>query len=164
MLMGIESACIPLPSEVIMPFAGYLVHMGKLNLLGVATAGALGCNLAWGLVDAIMYLMNSMTERARGRVALNAVRSAADAATAHRHIADALPPLVASVLEESDLETMRQRLVQMPEPPAEQAVEEPHRHLHGPGCGHLAIEHGDHVDYIHDGHRHAVHGGHYDEH
>jgi membrane protein DedA with SNARE-associated domain len=45
LLMGIESACIPLPSEVIMPFAGYLVHMGRLSLLGVATAGALGCNL-----------------------------------------------------------------------------------------------------------------------
>jgi len=53
---------------------------------------------------------------------------------------------------------------EMPEPPAEQAVEEPHGHQHGPGCGHIAIEHGDHVDYIHDGHRHAVHGGHYDEH
>jgi zinc transport system permease protein len=53
---------------------------------------------------------------------------------------------------------------EMPEPPEQQAVEEPHRHEHGPGCGHLAIEHGDHVDYIHDGHRHAVHGGHYDEH
>jgi zinc transport system permease protein len=53
---------------------------------------------------------------------------------------------------------------EMPEPPAEQAVEEPHRHEHGPGCGHIAVEHGDHVDYIHDGHRHAVHGGHYDEH
>jgi zinc transport system permease protein len=39
-----------------------------------------------------------------------------------------------------------------------------HGHQHGPGCGHLAIEHGDHVDYIHDGHRHAVHGAHYDEH
>ena len=43
-------------------------------------------------------------------------------------------------------------------------VDEPHRHEHGPGCGHPAVEHGDHVDYIHDGHRHAVHGGHYDEH
>jgi zinc transport system permease protein len=42
------------------------------------------------------------------------------------------------------------------------AVEHPHEH--GPGCGHVAVEHGDHVDYIHDGHRHAVHGGHYDEH
>lgn len=51
-----------------------------------------------------------------------------------------------------------------PDADAEQPVEEPHRHAHGPGCGHLAVEHGDHVDYIHDGHRHAVHGGHYDEH
>ncbi|ACO32419.1 MULTISPECIES: DedA family protein [Acidobacterium] len=57
LLMAIESACIPLPSEVIMPFAGYLVEMGRLNLFWVATAGAIGCNLgsaiaywigAWG--------------------------------------------------------------------------------------------------------------------
>ena len=44
-LMAIESACIPLPSEVIMPFAGYLVSIGKLSLIGVATAGAIGCNV-----------------------------------------------------------------------------------------------------------------------
>lgn len=44
-LMAIESACIPLPSEVIMPFAGYLVSIGQLSLVGAATAGALGCNL-----------------------------------------------------------------------------------------------------------------------
>lgn len=53
---------------------------------------------------------------------------------------------------------------EMPEEPEEQRVTEPHGHQHGPGCGHLAVEHGDHIDYIHDGHRHAVHGGHYDEH
>jgi membrane protein DedA with SNARE-associated domain len=45
LLMAIESACIPLPSEIIMPFAGYLVFKGELNLLLVATAGAIGCNL-----------------------------------------------------------------------------------------------------------------------
>lgn len=45
LLMAIESACIPLPSEIIMPFAGYLVHLGQLKLLLVATAGAIGCNL-----------------------------------------------------------------------------------------------------------------------
>jgi len=44
-LMGIESACIPLPSEIIMPFAGYVVYLGHMNLYLVATAGALGCNL-----------------------------------------------------------------------------------------------------------------------
>ena len=40
-----------------------------------------------------------------------------------------------------------------------------HPHEHGQDCGHVAVEHGDHVDYVHDGHRHAVpHGEHYDEH
>lgn len=43
LLMGIESACIPLPSEIIMPFAGYLVYRGELGLAGVSIAGALGC-------------------------------------------------------------------------------------------------------------------------
>src|SRR6202046_3338701 len=45
LLMGIESACIPLPSEIIMPFSGYLVYAGRFHLLWVATAGAIGCNL-----------------------------------------------------------------------------------------------------------------------
>ena len=45
MLMAIESACIPLPSELIMPFAGYLVYEGTMKLFWVATAGAIGCNL-----------------------------------------------------------------------------------------------------------------------
>lgn len=44
-LMAIESACVPLPSEVIMPFAGYLVFLGHFNLFLVATVGALGCNI-----------------------------------------------------------------------------------------------------------------------
>ena len=39
-----------------------------------------------------------------------------------------------------------------------------HPHVHGPDCGHVAVRHGDHVDYVHDGHRHAAHGRHYDEH
>ena len=45
LLMAIESACIPLPSEIIMPFAGYLVSLGEMNLWWVATAGAIGCNI-----------------------------------------------------------------------------------------------------------------------
>lgn len=57
LLMGIESACIPLPSEVIMPFSGYLVFTGRFTLWGAALAGAAGCNVgsmvayyagAWG--------------------------------------------------------------------------------------------------------------------
>jgi membrane protein DedA with SNARE-associated domain len=53
LLMAIESACIPLPSEVIMPFAGYLVSTGRLELWLVATAGALGCNLGSTLAYAV---------------------------------------------------------------------------------------------------------------
>lgn len=45
LLMAIESACVPLPSELIMPFAGYLVSTGRFDLFLAATAGALGCNL-----------------------------------------------------------------------------------------------------------------------
>src|SRR5947199_10541835 len=44
-LMGIESACIPLPSEMIMPFAGYLVSTGRFTLPAIALAGAVGCVL-----------------------------------------------------------------------------------------------------------------------
>jgi membrane protein DedA with SNARE-associated domain len=43
LLMAIESACIPLPSEIIMPFAGYLVFRGEMSLQGAALAGAIGC-------------------------------------------------------------------------------------------------------------------------
>src|ERR1039457_3786982 len=50
-LMGIESACIPLPSEIIMPFAGYLVYLGHFSLFWAATAGAWGCNLGSQTAD-----------------------------------------------------------------------------------------------------------------
>jgi membrane protein DedA with SNARE-associated domain len=52
-LMAIESACIPLPSEIIMPFAGYLISVGQFSLLGAATAGAIGCNVG----STIAYLV-----------------------------------------------------------------------------------------------------------
>ena len=45
LLMAIESACIPLPSEIIMPFAGFLVSKGEMTLFGIAMAGAIGCVL-----------------------------------------------------------------------------------------------------------------------
>jgi zinc transport system permease protein len=49
-------------------------------------------------------------------------------------------------------------------PDRHQITGEAHAHVHGEDCGHPAVEHGDHVDYVHDGHRHAPHGEHYDEH
>ena len=52
-LMAVESACIPLPSEVIMPFAGYLASTGRFSLVLAATAGAVGCNVGSTLAYAV---------------------------------------------------------------------------------------------------------------
>jgi VIT1/CCC1 family predicted Fe2+/Mn2+ transporter len=79
--------------------------------------GALGCNLAWGLIDAIFFLMGGLAEKSNGLVMLRAVREAADPSTAHRLIGDALPAPVTSVLEPAELEAVRVRLKQLPEPP-----------------------------------------------
>jgi zinc transport system permease protein len=51
-----------------------------------------------------------------------------------------------------------------PLPATGHEVSEEHPHVHGEDCGHVAVRHGDHVDYVHDGQRHAEHGSHYDEH
>jgi membrane protein DedA with SNARE-associated domain len=52
-LMAIESACIPIPSEIIMPFSGYLASTGRFNLLLAATAGAVGCNVGSSVAYAV---------------------------------------------------------------------------------------------------------------
>jgi membrane protein DedA with SNARE-associated domain len=53
--MALESMCIPLPSEVIMPFAGYLVSTGRFNLILVASIGAIGCNIGSTIAYAVGY-------------------------------------------------------------------------------------------------------------
>jgi membrane protein DedA with SNARE-associated domain len=64
LLMAIESACIPLPSEIIMPFAGYLVFTGRFDLVLVATAGAIGCNVGSTVAHAVgMYGGRPFVER-----------------------------------------------------------------------------------------------------
>ncbi len=79
---------------------------------------ALGCNLAWGIIDGVFYLMGCLSERGHNILALRAVRRAADGAEAHRIIADALPPSLAFVLPEAELAAMQNTLIRLPEPPA----------------------------------------------
>ena len=79
--------------------------------------GALGCNLAWGIIDAMLYLMGCLADSGQSLTTYLAVRRATDPQHAQRRIADALPPVVASILEPAELETIRQRLMQLPEPP-----------------------------------------------
>jgi hypothetical protein len=72
--------------------------------------GAIGCNLAWGIVDAVMYLMAEISERGRNIQLLRAVQKATDAGQAHRIIRDALPPKVAAALAPAELENIRRHL------------------------------------------------------
>jgi hypothetical protein len=76
--------------------------------------GAIGCNLAWGLVDAVMYLMSTLTERSRGLLTLRLIRQATDPQEADQIIADALPPVVASSLGPSQMSILREQLIKMP--------------------------------------------------
>jgi hypothetical protein len=105
-------------SEVLFGLIMVLTFTGSLSVAEAGHAevrsmlvGAIGCNLAWGLVDAVMYLMTSQTQRARGWLMLTAVRAERDPPAAHRIIADALPPLVAAALTSDELESVRRRLI-----------------------------------------------------
>ena len=79
--------------------------------------GALGCNFAWGIIDGVLYLMGCLAEKSRNLTAFRAVRKSTDPQKAQQIIAGALPPVVASILQPAELETMHQRLKDLPEPP-----------------------------------------------
>ena len=103
---------------MVMTFTGSLsAATGGREAVRTMLIGAIGCNLAWGVVDAIMYLLNTLGERGRNLVVLRRVRSARDPKVAASLIADALPPLVASTIRPEELEAIRIRLAALPEPP-----------------------------------------------
>src|SRR3982750_2486490 len=111
-------------SEVLFGLIMVLTFTGSLS---VAEAGredvrtmliaALGCNLAWGIIDGVLYLMGCLAEKGRGLLAFRAVRQTNDSEQAQRLIAQALPQVTGSVLTQDELETVRQRLMRLPEPP-----------------------------------------------
>lgn len=81
--------------------------------------GAVGCNVAWGIIDAVMYWMACFSEHGHGIVALRQVHASAEPERAQRIIADAMPPLLASVITPAQFEEMRQKLklVEIPSRP-----------------------------------------------
>jgi VIT1/CCC1 family predicted Fe2+/Mn2+ transporter len=108
-------------SEIIF---GLIMAVTIVGSLSIATAGlnetrtvmiaALGCNLAWGLVDAVMYLVRTLTERRRN-LALARQAIVGDAETAHRLIMSALPEHVVAITGPPELEAMRRKLQNLPE-------------------------------------------------
>lgn len=99
---------------------GLIMAVTIIGSLSIATAGhaqvrtatlsALGCNLAWGLVDAVMYLIRTATERTHNRLVARQVAET-DRETAHRLIARSLPAHIAAVSGPDEIEGMRRRLL-----------------------------------------------------
>ena len=111
-------------SEVLFGLIMVLTFTGSLSVaqagrddIRAMLIGALGCNLAWGIIDGVLYLMGCLAEKGRDLKTFRAVRKAADPIRAQRLIANALPSIVTSVLQPAELETLRQRLKELPELP-----------------------------------------------
>jgi len=111
-------------SEVLFGLIMVLTFTGSLSVaetgredIRTMLVGALGCNLAWGIIDAVFYLMGSLAEKGRDLTIFRAVRTVADPREAQRLIAEALPPVIASVVRPPEFDAMHQRLQLLPEPP-----------------------------------------------
>jgi VIT1/CCC1 family predicted Fe2+/Mn2+ transporter len=75
---------------------------------------AFGCNVAWGILDGFMYLQACFTRRARSIASLRALHLAADRESAHQLIVHAMPPLIASVMSEAELDAIQSKLISLP--------------------------------------------------
>jgi VIT family len=102
---------------MVLTFTGSLsaAESGR-NEVRTMLIGALGCNLAWGVIDAIFYLMNILGYRGHGAVVLRRLHHTTDPAEARALIAEALPPVMAATLEPEDFERLRERLATIPDP------------------------------------------------
>lgn len=85
-------------------------------------AAALGCNLAWGLVDAVMYLVRTVTDRGRWLSLVRSVRATSDPETGRRLISDALSRVGAKFMMAAELEAVRGRILALASVPARPAV------------------------------------------
>jgi hypothetical protein len=106
---------------------GLFMALTFVGAVSAATAGqdeirtmfitALGCNLAWGLVDAVMYLVRTITERGRTLTLAQSVRSAPDAQSGRRLVASSLSEVAAGLVSETEIEAVRARIVALPSLP-----------------------------------------------
>ncbi len=125
---------------------GLIMAVTIVGSISIATAGhedmrsitiaALGCNLAWGLVDAVMYLIRTATERSRNRVLSKRIVGA-DVGTAHRLIMEALPDHVAAITGPDEIEGMRRSLLGLR--PEARAILRPRDYLEAVGIFLLVV-------------------------
>lgn len=119
------------PERISEVLFGLIMVLSFTGSLSVATAGrsdvrellvgAIGCNTAWGIVDAAMFLLGILLERGRAVIALRALRGP-DPASGRAAVAEALPAAIGDALGEEQLETVRRVLASVPEPGRKMAL------------------------------------------
>ena len=107
---------------------GLFMALTFVGVVSMATAGrdevqsmliaALGCNLAWGIVDAVMYLVRTITERGRSLTLARSVQAAPDAETGRKLVEAALSPGMAKLVSATEVEAIRGRVVALSSLPA----------------------------------------------
>ena len=105
---------------------GLIMALTFTSTLGIATAdnvkvktmmfAALGCNLAWGIIDGGLYLLARLNDRGRKMMLLRAIRNAPDLSTVERLLSETLPPALVSAMPAQRLEGIQRDLQQAPEP------------------------------------------------
>jgi hypothetical protein len=113
------------PARIAEGLFGLIMVLTFTGTISVSTAGkqevrellwaALGCNLAWGLVDAIMYLMDVLITRAHGVTVINQIKQSADNRTSRSIIRENITPLMADQMEDEALDRLGEKLKKLPE-------------------------------------------------
>lgn len=110
-------------SEMLFGLIMVLTFTGSLSVVDAGRddvrtmlVGAIGCNLAWGIIDGIFFVMGRMAERGASMATFRALRGASTPTDGHRIVAEALPRPVAALLQPAELETLRLRLLATPDP------------------------------------------------
>ncbi len=111
-------------SEMIFGLLMALSFVGSMSVAGSGRTevrelfvAALGCNLAWGLVDAVMYLVRTVTERGRSLTLVNTVRAAPDAASGRAIVEQSLSKVAANLVSSPEVEAVRGRILALPSVP-----------------------------------------------
>jgi len=109
-------------SEMLFGLFMALTFVGAVSTTAGPDAGhlmlraALGCNLAWGLVDAVMFLMRTLANRGQRVKLVLAIKHEPDSARAAQIIRESLPRTMKTLVDDTELEVFRARLAATPTP------------------------------------------------
>ena len=114
-----ESALDPISriSEVLFGLIMVLSFTGSISVVSDGKAeikellwAALGCNLAWGIIDAVFYLMSRLFEKGHGYSVLKKLKSTTDKTAGRKLLTDELPPVLSAILKPEELDQLQERL------------------------------------------------------